>query len=334
MHFYIGIRFARNYLKLADSFLFKDREPEHTIFLLSVQIFTVPKLAALLVDRYNFLGTLYCSLQNLFAFDTIIPTSHHHLIRGINMEMAQGNKNQRYFQLFHDLRFLLNSEPVKQSISRHSRYLTQYLDFITAFQGMDAQVRQTEQHVEYESETWANAFNITAQLVKSVRQFAECFDSDPRVLGFAIRRLMRRLHVWATRRPEEAEALRGYPATVTDIDQAHGHLFRVIETPCAGAHRVLEFEVAVQPVSFHHPMHWLLAELLENVELLDDITMRAVGWEGFKRMILSFDTGAKGDTETLLREAKEKVLTILDYPLRCELLWLVLGNHDGIFMVT
>ncbi|RUS18204.1 hypothetical protein BC937DRAFT_89041 [Endogone sp. FLAS-F59071] len=311
-----GIRFARNYLKLADSYLFKDREPEHTIFLLSLQIFTVPKLAALLVDRYNFLGTLYCSLQNLFAYDAIIPTGNQHLIRRINMEMAQGNKNQRYFQLFQDLRYLLNSEPVKQSIPRHSRYLTQYLDFVAAFQGMDVQVRQTEQHVEYESETWANAFNITVQLVKSVRQFAECFGADPRVLGFAIRRLMRRLHWWAVRRPEETEALRIYAAAVTDIDQAHGHSFRVIETPHAGAHRVLEFEVAVQPVSFHHPMHWLLAELLENVELLGDVAMKAVGWEGFKQMILGFDTGTKGDIETILREMNEKVLAILDYPLR------------------
>ncbi|RUP52467.1 hypothetical protein BC936DRAFT_145224, partial [Jimgerdemannia flammicorona] len=309
-----AIRFARNYLKLADSFLFKDREPEHTVFLLSVQVFTVPRLAALLVNHYNFFGTLCSSLRNLFTYDTVIPsTPRSHLRRPINVEVGAGFKNRRYFQLFHDLRFVLSSESVKQSISRHPRYLAQYLDFVAAFQGMDVQVRQTDQHVEYESETWANAFNATVQLVKSCRQFAECFGDNPAVLGFVIRRLMKKLNDWATRRPEEADA-RG-----TDAEGGSEHEFQLVETPHAGAHRIIKFEVSAQPVSFHHPLHWLLAELLEHIEGLEDQVLREAGLGSFKHMAMGFDVTIE-DIDALVTNNREKVLAILDYPLRAVVL--------------
>ncbi|KAG1432825.1 hypothetical protein G6F57_022663 [Rhizopus arrhizus] len=42
----LGKRLTRNYARLAESFLLRDREPENSIILFSVQLLTVPSLSS------------------------------------------------------------------------------------------------------------------------------------------------------------------------------------------------------------------------------------------------------------------------------------------------
>jgi E3 ubiquitin-protein ligase UBR1 len=62
-------------------------------------------------------------------------------------------------------------------------------------------------------------------------------------------------------------------------------------------YQVLKFDVASEWVSFHHSLHWLLAELFKHEELLD-----------------GSETGLRG---VVLKNMSPKgALTVLDFPLR------------------
>lgn len=69
------------------------------------------------------------------------------------------------------------------------------------------------------------------------------------------------------------------------------------------AYRIIEFDVLDGWVSFHHSLHWLLAELFKHVDLLGEDRMHEVGMSGVR--------------DIMLRHASEQaILTIVDFPLR------------------
>lgn len=72
-------------------------------------------------------------------------------------------------------------------------------------------------------------------------------------------------------------------------------------------YQVLKFDVASEWVSFHHSLHWLLAELFKHEELLEDDKLKGakVQGEGLKGVVLK-NMSPKG------------ALTVLDFPLRGE----------------
>ncbi|KAL1925009.1 uncharacterized protein VTP21DRAFT_4663 [Calcarisporiella thermophila] len=307
----MGIRFARNYGTLANHFLLRDREMEHSVMLFSVQLFTVPTVAYMLVSDHDFLSVVFAILQMYFTRDNVISIADVHRPVPPNAQIncdSRAFKNCRYFHIFHDLRYLVSTDAVRGIIPRNRYYLSQYLDLLTLFQGMNPNVRASDQHVEYESETWVHAFNLTLQLSRSCRHFAECFTMNTEVLSNTIRRVLQKLSGWAGMR------LMGQAAS----EQPGFHTVAMH----AGNFKVVKFSVASQPVSFHHPLHWFLAELLENVSLLDDAKLRAFGWETFRDLVLSFaelpqeDTEELGQEMALRRPVEDKLLMVVDYPIQ------------------
>ena len=69
-------------------------------------------------------------------------------------------------------------------------------------------------------------------------------------------------------------------------------------------YNTLEFDVSEGWVSFHHSLHWLLAELLKHVDLLSEAALQTVGINGGLREV--FGRGA----------SEQAILTIIDFPLR------------------
>ncbi|KAG9290597.1 hypothetical protein G9A89_011560 [Geosiphon pyriformis] len=356
----LGIRFARKYIRLADAFLVKDREPEHSIILFSVQIFTVPKIATLLVTQYSFLSTIFAILHTFFTSNQVGGLGNIDTNAKINCD-SESFKNRRYFHIFYDLRYIIGTEAVKKTIPRHPHYLHQYLDLIGLFQGMNPNTRATQQHVEYENDSWINAFNVTLQLAKSCRQFSGCYVANPRILSVTIRKVLRQIYEWSAKRDpdeeEEGERMdetsdgpqdedKRYRLKVSlqqrsdawgTMDKSHSspfidpidnnekqvafreqefHEVSFPSNPYLPAFKVVKFKVASQPVSFHHPLHWFLAELLENIELLDDDILKQHGWGSFQNMIMGFDVENDEELDVVLDRAKERILEILDYPLR------------------
>lgn len=295
-----------------DAFFLKDREPEHSISTLSVQLLTVPTVAALLVKEYKFFGIVCSILANFFLTDRIqllLPEEYR------NMQVDCGSRairRHRFAYTFFDLRYVLNAEPVKLAVCQSPLYLRQFLDMLYQFQAMDPLERRADVHVEFESNTWVSAFNVTLQVSKLCRLFSDCFASlysnvspleASRCLCRSISRVIKALVEWSPRRADQTDVNEQLPI----IKGIREQRYKTIDTLHAGSFSVISYDIAKEPVSFHHPYHWLLAEFLEHVRLLSDDVLSQLGWaNGLKDIIGQFNNDSGHDT----------FLAILEYPLR------------------
>ncbi|KAI8340755.1 hypothetical protein BC941DRAFT_392381 [Chlamydoabsidia padenii] len=323
----LGTRFARNYPDLVDAFFFKDREPEHSVSSLSVQLLTVPTVAWMLVKDYKFFGIVSSILSNFFL------TDHIHMLLPENYRTMQVDcrsrsiTRHRYAYTFFDLRYVLNADLVKSEVSQGPIYLRYFLDMLYQFQAMDPLERQVDTHVEYESSSWVSAFNVTLQVSKLCRLFAGCYSplqisssvdkmamvEASRNLCRSIYRVLHQIASWEPHKSTEQQSVEGDNSAANSggdqllIKGVNQQKHRSISTPYSGTFDVVDYDVTKEPVSFHHPFHWLLSELLEHISLLRDDLLAEIGWNGgFKQMIQTSSAQSPYDL----------FLTILDYPLR------------------
>ena len=68
-------------------------------------------------------------------------------------------------------------------------------------------------------------------------------------------------------------------------------------------YQVVKFDVLVGWVSFHHSLHWLLAELLKHTRLLGRAALRPLGYEDLRSALLD-------------AASEQAILTLVDFPLR------------------
>ncbi|KAF9431062.1 hypothetical protein BGZ94_009987 [Podila epigama] len=352
---FMAVRFAFNYLKIARAFLVVDREPELSIILFSVQLFTVPTIAEMLAREHNF---IYILCQILITF-----------FQGPNFRGGPINcnlppfKNRRYFHIFHDFRYILANDAVKQIVASRPSYQTQMMECLNMFQGMHPNTRYSIDHVEFETDTWVNAFNVTLQLYKCCRQFSDCFSSNSKVLTQILSRTIKKIYEWVDKHEEEmaqnfdetpgqmqpstttaqlqpVQALQDGTAMDTSVNvpsanqppgsntqpqvvrQTQVHTVTMPTTP-PSSYEVIAYKVSVQPVAFHHPLHWFLADLLENVDFLDKAELQKHGFESFRDMMTQFVGSDNDSDERKLFKLRE----IFDYPLRvCVLMAQIKAN--------
>ncbi|KAI8141720.1 hypothetical protein BJV82DRAFT_645135 [Fennellomyces sp. T-0311] len=327
----LGRRLARNYARLAESFLLKDREPESSIILFSVQLLTVPSVADLLVNQYDFFGLICSSLTAFFLTDRlylVLPSERKQYPARVNCE-SRAFRTRRYFNAFHDLRYIMNVDMIKSVLAQDPLYLRQFLDLIGMFQCMNAQLCQKDAHVEYESEIWVNAFNVTLQLGKCCRQFAACFGklsfvsdrvSATRTIVRAITRILKKIDDWGTE-PDDIRSVDDNISSTKKIrpptqqpgvsgpgEQDH----HIIQLPYTDQPiKVLKYDITSQPVSFHHPLHWLLAFVLEHISAVDEDMLIEAGFPGgFQQIFTLFKAD---DVEKATPEA---LLPIIEFPIR------------------
>jgi hypothetical protein len=309
----IGTRFVRNYPELVDAFFFKDREPENSISTLSVQLLTVPTVASMLVKDFKFFSIVCSILSNFFL------TDHMYMILPEMYENAQVNcssraiSRHRYVYTFFDLRYIMNTDQVKLEIADNPLYLGHFINLIFQFQAMDPLRRKVNTHVEYESNSWVNAFNMTLQISKLCRQFAGCYDfgqpegsvsevEASRNLCRAIYRILKAIvdwnpHLLKNDKPDRSTIIKGI---------AHQN-FHTVTSSVAGSYQIVDYNVSSDYTSFHHPYHWLLSELFENIHLLNDNLLNQLGWVGgFKQMV----------HEAFSTKEHAMFLMVLEYPIR------------------
>ncbi|GAA5876736.1 hypothetical protein JCM16303_006269 [Sporobolomyces ruberrimus] len=287
----LSIQYATIYPHLCNSYLLTDREPENSLIFLSVQIFTVPSICSTLVQPpYNFLSTI---LDILFAFFTeqtdpprppplpspldesassrpkprrlILPPNP--TVRWIDPESSPSFKQKRYFQLFSDLNHLISSPTVQQVIvasNEAGSLLEKLVGFLSLFEGMNPVQRAVGSHVEYESDSWVSAFNVTIQLSK----VAKSFGSSYRLRASGI---------------ELARGLTGLIKRMNEGVQATIGRNKVRDVSLGGEGRKyesFEFDVAKEKLSFHHPLTWLWSEMAKNVGALDKGELEKLGVMG------------------------------------------------------
>lgn len=270
-------------MNVAESYLLTDREPENSIITLGVQVFTVPSVSALLVSEHHFLNDIIAVLYSYFTEQLDQPSGKHLLlppnpaIHRIDPESA-AFKQKRYFQIFGDLIHLISSPAVQSLIRTTPLAINEFAAFLDLFTSMNSNKRAVRDHVEYESDTWVTAFNVTIQLGKICRSFGEAF-----------------------RAASSAELARGLSTLLVRMAGPRTK-FHAVEFGGTW-YQLLDFRVENEDVSFHHPLAWLFAEMCKNVEALDGTSLREIGVGSLSEIALA-------------RAGQLDFLAAMDHPLR------------------
>ncbi|XP_070697048.1 E3 ubiquitin-protein ligase UBR2 isoform X3 [Pempheris klunzingeri] len=174
-----AIQFAKNYRRLQTDFMEDDHERVVSVTSLSVQLFTVPTMARMLMVEENLMTTIirtfvdhlrHRDLQGRFQFDRYTA--------------QQAFKFGRVQSLIGDLKYVLISRPSDWTDQLRLKFLEgldAFLELLKCMQGMDPVVRQVGQHIEMEPE-WEAAFTLQMKLTPIISMIQEWCSTDEHVL--------------------------------------------------------------------------------------------------------------------------------------------------------
>lgn len=247
------------YASIMESFILREREEDLSISSMSVQVFTVSSMASMLVGSHGFLERLLAILRALMTspsgtqgYGIILPPPH--------AEEADPTfplfREQRCYAIYYALRYLLSSQGVQQQLVSEPSHLKGILDFFSLFTGISPDVRRVGEHLEFESEVWVPVFHVSSHLGRTAKLVGEAFGhSTGNQLVEAIGLVARAIsNDWAAIRHRTNTLYR--PLHMHEVNFG-GTWFTIVQ-----------YDVSRDAVSFHHPMHWILAEMLRHVGLL------------------------------------------------------------------
>ncbi|GAB7341169.1 hypothetical protein MBLNU457_7464t1 [Dothideomycetes sp. NU457] len=257
----LGLRFAGLYTMLSQLYLIADREPDHSIIHLSVQLMTTPSIAAEVIDRANFLTNL---LAILYTFLTTRQVGYpKDVSTRTTLALDAGTvTNRRLFHFYADIKYMFQSPFVREKIRTEPQYLMQFLDLVKLHQGICPNIRAVGDHVEYETDAWASATQLMREIVKFCRFVAQGFvlpsnnQNDLPMIMAAIR------SVGATTTTASL-GLEWQRFTTNELKSEIG--FTKVEGSLSSGSAITLPKVRVlhESMSFHHPLHYLLSWLLQ-----------------------------------------------------------------------
>lgn len=275
----LGLRFAGLYTILAQLYLIADREPDHSIIYLSLQMLTTPSITKEIVEKGNFLTKL---IAILYTFLTTRQVSQPWEVSPeATLTTETGSvTNRRMYHFFMDLKHLFASEYVQERLREDQRYVLQFLDLIRLPQGICPNVRAVGDHVEYETDAWISASLLTREINRLCRQFTEAFKwrrgDDPRSIASVIRLIAKATvlnSVGADRdRFKQAEINREIRFKLMDgpkFEIASVKAGKAVKTDFRrqpGRYEVVDFVVEKEPISFHHALHYTLSWLIDGAK--------------------------------------------------------------------
>lgn len=312
----LGLRFAGLYPALSELYLVADREPDHSIINLSLQMLTTPSITAEVVRRGNFLTTLFAIV---YTFLTTRQVGHPNQL---NPEAtlafnggAQTNPltNRRMYHFFHDLQYLLVSDYVQERLRVEPKYTLQFLDLVRLHQGICPNSRAVSEHVEYEAEAWVSATMVTREINKLSRQFSEAFRSPDaptqeslrRVIATAAKYSICNSMGWERRRFKQSEI-----KTEAAFREIGGYQFDTDRWEKPYNYRVVKYNVDKDPVSFHHALHYTLSWLIEAGKSMSNDQLRQLlllGWE---------QLGGQAPPNAKELDPEDFAVVMFDFPLR------------------
>ena len=260
----LGLRFAGLYTVLAQLYLVADREPDHSIINLSLQMLTTPSITEEVVERGNFLTNL---MSILYTFLTSRQVGHPWEISSTaTLAFDAGSvANRRLGHFFSDLQYLLGCEYVQEKFRSEEKYVLQLLDLIKLPQGICPNVRAVGDHVEYETDAWISASLLTREINKLCRQFAESFRCQNQGLA-NVARVIRTVAKATVINSMGAERIRFDQAelkTEARFKSLEAYEFDVEYIGYDWRYSVIDFVVEKEPISFHHALHYTLSWLID-----------------------------------------------------------------------
>lgn len=320
----MGLRLSALYTALAQLYLIADREPDHSIVNLSLQLLTTPSITEEIVMRGNFLTKVMSILYTFLTTRQVSEPSEVDPKATLAFD-AGSVTNRRLYHFFLDLRYLLQSEYVQHRVRTEQQYLPQFLDLVKLSQGICPNVRAVGEHVEYETDAWISASILMREINRLCRQFCEAF-RDPEIDGGV--NLLRAIATTTTtavlhstglerQRFDQAEIkedLRFKTLPPFDFDVAPSG-----QVPC---YRVVEFVVERGSISFHHAIHYTLSWLIECGRNISSEKMRITMFTAANQARGRIHTIQPGmansvnDAVLVGLGPEDLLLVMFDYPLR------------------
>jgi E3 ubiquitin-protein ligase UBR1 len=284
------------YHRVIDAYLLVDREAETSIKYFTLQLFTVPSVALHIVRNHNLISRLLTIITSFFTNQ--IQDKRIVLQSKSPAEVDVDSypfKSKRFMPVFSDLRYICHNEPVQQLIAHNHDFLVQFASACQLFMCVNPNKRVVNHHVEYETDAWISVFNVTLSLSRVIKVYGEAFSrSTAAELVAAISKVVHKILMVCTLSDDRLDKTKFSPISFHDV------VFG--DTP----YHIIEFDVMEGWVSFHHSLHWLLAELFKHVNILSEDSLKEVGLSSVR--------------DVVLRNASERaMLTVIDFPLRGEM---------------
>lgn len=215
-----------------------DHDREFSIADLSIQIFTVPSLARMLITEENLMTTI---------IKTFMDHLRHRDIQGRfqfeRYTALQAFKFRRVQSLILDLKYVLISKPTEWSEDLRQKFLEgfdAFLELLKCMQGMDPITRQVGQHIEMEPE-WEAAFTLQMKLTLVISMMQDWCALDEKVLIEAYKKCL--------------AVLMQCHSGFTDGEQP------IVLSMCGHSVETIRYCVSQEKVSIHLPVSRLLAGL-------------------------------------------------------------------------
>ncbi|XP_064142257.1 E3 ubiquitin-protein ligase UBR2 isoform X8 [Loxodonta africana] len=233
-----AVRFAKNYERLQYDYVTDDHDREFSIADLSVQIFTVPSLARMLITEENLMTII---------IKTFMDHLRHRDAQGRfqfeRYTALQAFKFRRVQSLILDLKYVLISKPTEWSDELRQKFLEgfdAFLELLKCMQGMDPITRQVGQHIEMEPE-WEAAFTLQMKLTHIISMMQDWCALDEKVLIEAYKKCL--------------AVLMQCHSGFTDGEQP------ITLSICGHSVETIRYCVSQEKVSIHLPVSRLLAGL-------------------------------------------------------------------------
>lgn len=310
----LALRFASLYTILAQLYLVGDREPDHSIINLSLQMLTTPSITAEVVERGNFMSSL---LAILYTFLTTRQVGHPW---DISPDAVLGFEsgsvtNRRMYHFYQDLKYLFGSPHVQERVRSEPRYLMQFLDLVKLHQCIGPNVRAVVEHVEYEADSWITASLVTRQINLQARNLAEAFRECPPDEIMYLQRAIRFTAKTVILNSIGADRLRFKQGEIKDEIK-----FKTLDDfefdYAASSYNVVQFIVEKDQISFHHALHYTLSWLIECGRSLPAVTIQAL--MSFTLQELKSKPRLMGRPQIPKNNysAEDYLMAAFDYPLR------------------
>ncbi|KAB5580696.1 hypothetical protein GE09DRAFT_448226 [Coniochaeta sp. 2T2.1] len=310
----LGLRFSGLYTTLAQLYLIGDREPDHSIINLSLQILTTPSITAEVVERGNFLTNL---MAILYTFLTARQVGNPwDVSSSAVLSFDTGSvTNRRMYHFFLDLKYLMASPHVQEKLRTEQRYIMQFLDLVKLHQGICPNVRAVGEHIEYEADGWISASLITREVNRLCRQFSKAFRNlqgeDLQYVAQAIRLVAKNVIINSI----GAERHRFQQAEIKDEVKFKTLTDFEFEDP-ERKFEVVKFVVEEQPISFHHALHYTLSYLIECGKSMPINELRSLLTFTTQELTLKPRSMGKKWMPRRALEPEDHLMALFDYPLR------------------
>jgi E3 ubiquitin-protein ligase UBR1 len=302
----IAGHFANVYHRVIDAYLLVDREAETSIKYFALQLFPVPSVALHIVRHHKLISRLLAIITSFFTNQItdkrIVYPPHGSGPLDVD---SFPFKSKRFMPVFSDLRYLCHTDSVQELIAHNREFIVQFAKACQLFMCVNPNKRAVTTHVEYETDAWISVFNVTLSLSRVIKVYGEAFGrATVAELVTAISTVVHHILMVCTLSEARLDRTKFAPITFHEV------LFGNV------AYQIIEFDVLEGWVSFHHSLHWLLAELFKHVDRLTEDSLAGIGLKSVR--------------EIILRHASEQaILTVVDFPLRGVFPFLFTLNSDG-----